>query len=260
MKVVSVLVLLLSATTNLYPCSIFKYTTNGRTYFCGNEDWTATNPAIMSCSAKDNDYGYILLGWANLLPRYIQAGVNSKGLCFDWAAVPAQQYVRDNGKKDLTLDFTLDVLKKCATVDDAIEYVKRHNIPHLAEEHIMFADKTGKSCVIEYNHSRLRIVPNDSESQFITNFHITDSSLGWYPCDRYSKMATFFKEKGNKEARLVELLDAVHQEGQYPTVYSYVFDLDKMRITVYYNHNYRVKKVYSLDDMVARDTILELSL
>jgi hypothetical protein len=123
----------------------------------------------------------------------------------------------------------------------------------------MFADKNGKSCVIEYNHSQLRIVQNDSESQFITNFHITDSSLGWYPCTRFSKMATFFKEKGNKEARLVELLDAVHQEGQYPTVYSYVFDLTKMKITIFHNHNYRVKKVYSFDELTAKDAILELS-
>ena len=59
---------------------------------------------------------------------------------------------------------------------------------------------------------------------------------------------------------MVELLDAVHQESSYPTVYSYVFDLARREITVFRNHNYRVKKVYSLPAPIAEDTVLDLSL
>ena len=192
MRVLFALLLLLAVPISVYPCSIFRYTIDTRTYFCGNEDWTLADPAIQTFKAQGSDYGYILLGWKSFLPSYAQAGINSKGLCFDWAAVPPQQYVRDNTKKDLTLDFTIDVLKRCANVGHAIEYIKSFNISHLAEEHIIFADKTGKSCVIEYNHSKLQVVQDDSEAQFITNFHITDKSLGWYPCRRYAQMEAFF--------------------------------------------------------------------
>ncbi len=259
MKVAWSVVLLFCVTVGLYPCSIFRYSINGRTYFCGNEDWSATNPAIMTCQPKENEYGVVLFGWKNLLPRYIQAGINSEGLCFDWAAVPAQQYLRDPAKEDVSLDFTLAVLKKCVTVDEAIAYVTRHNIPHLAEEHIMFADKSGASCVLEYNHSKLKVIRSNGQSQFITNFHVSDTSLGWYPCDRYARMEAFFKGNGSKETRLVELLDAVHQEGQYPTVYSYVFDLGAMEITVFHDHNYRVKRVFALAELLRKDTVLDLS-
>jgi len=259
MKIISTLVLLVLIALSVYPCSIFKYATAGRTYFCGNEDWIASDPAIQTIKPKDNDYGCILFGWRSFLPRYVQAGINSKGLCFDWAAVPQQRFVRDATKKDLSLDFTVEVLKRCANVDEAIEYISSYNIPHLAEEHIMLADRTGKSCVIEYNHSQLQLVRDNSEFQFMTNFHLTDKSLGWYPCDRHAKMAAFFNERGNKETRLVELLDRVHQEGQYPTVYSYVFDLSSMKITVYYNHNYRSGKTWSLGDLTAKDAILDIS-
>jgi len=259
MKIGCTLMLLLAVTLGAYPCSIFKYAIAGRTYFCGNEDWTALDPAIQTFRAQGKDYGFVLLGWKSFLPRYVQAGINSKGLCFDWAAVPPQQYMRDITKKDLTLDFTTEVLKRCANVIEAIDYIKSYNIPHLAEEHIMFADRTGKSCVIEYNHSQLQLTQSGSESQFITNFHITDKSLGWYPCDRYAKMEAFFREQGNKETRLVELLDRIHQEGQYPTVYSYIFDLSRMQITIFHNHNYRVSRAYSLENLLAKDMVQEIS-
>lgn len=259
MRVVFALILLASIAAVGDPCSIFKYTAEGRTYFCGNEDWTASDPAIQTVKARGSDNGYILLGWKSYLPRYVQAGINSRGLCFDWAAVPPQGYVRDSAKNDLTLDFTIDVLKRCATVDEVATYIRSYNIPHLAEEHIMFADRRGKSCVVEYAHSQLSIMETDSEHQFMTNFHLSDNALGWYPCDRYSRMQAFFAEKGNKELRLAGLLDSIHQEGQYPTVYSYIFDLSRMQITIFHNHNYLVSKRFSLDDLLSNDAVLEIS-
>jgi hypothetical protein len=260
MKRFAAVLTLLTIATSAFPCSIFKYSINGRTYFCGNEDWTATDPAIMTSKPKGNDYGYILLGWKSYLPRYVQAGVNSMGLCFDWAAVPSQGYVRDSAKDDLTLDFTVDVLRKCANVDEAVAFIRRYNIPHLGEEHIMFADSGGKSCVVEYNHSQMHLVVDQSEAQFITNFHLTDRSLGSYPCQRYAKMEAFFRELGSKETRLVELLSSIHQEGQYPTAYSYVFDLSTRQITLFLNHNYQAKTVLSMDKMMESDRVLSLRL
>lgn len=259
MRIVLTFVLLLFSSFNLFPCSIFKYTAGGRTYFCGNEDWTIRAAAVQTHTAINGDYAYALLGWKGLLPHWVQAGINSQGLCFDWAAVPPQQYMRDAARQDVTLDFTVDVLKRCATVEEAIDFITRYNVPHLAEEHIMFADRTGSSCVVEFNHSRLQVVPDDSEFQFVTNFHITDTSLGWYPCKRYSRMEKFFKEKGNKESRLVELLDSVHQEGRYETVYSYVFDLARMEMTVFSRHNYGAKKAYSLNDLFANDVTVDIA-
>lgn len=259
MKTLAILLALLASAATAFPCSIFKYSVDGRTYFCGNEDWSATDPAMQACSPKGGDYGYVLLGWRSFLPRYIQAGINSKGLCFDWAAVPPQPYVRDDVKDDLGLDFTRDVLRRCANVEEAVAFIRHHNIAHLAQEHIMFADSSGKSCIVEYNNSRLHIQVDESRAQFMTNFHVTDKSLGWYPCARYAKMEAFFREAGNKEARLVELLDSIHQEGQYPTVYSYVFDLGRKRITVFHNHNFHSGRTFELQSLMETDRVLSIS-
>jgi hypothetical protein len=244
---------------NVFPCSIFKYSVEDRTYFCGNEDWTARDPAIQTYKSRGASYAYIIAGWKSYLPHYAQAGVNSEGLCFDWAAVPVQRYSRDDSKQDASLDITVDILRKCRSVDEAIAYIKRYNVAHLAEEHIMFADTTGKSCVIEFNNSRLQVIEGNAESQYITNFHVSDPTLGWHPCDRYDSMEALFREKGNKEGRLVDILDAVHQESQYPTIYSYIFDLRKMEISMFYNHNYSAKRVYQFARLVQKDTLIDIS-
>jgi hypothetical protein len=238
------------------PCSIFKYSRDGKTFFCGNEDWIFTNPAIQSYPPLDNNYGYVLLGWKNYLPRYAQAGINSEGLCFDWAVVPPQKYAIDNTKPIKTIDCTIEILRTCKDIADVMSFVQKNNIPHLAEEHIMFTDKKGQSCVIEYNEGKMKIIQNKTEYQFITNFHISNPDLGWSPCDRYSRMEEFFNEQGDKENRLMELLYEVHQENQYPTIYSYIFNLDRMEIEVFFNHNYNSSKLYSIKNLLkGKETI-----
>jgi hypothetical protein len=259
MKLLCMMIVLFAISADVHSCSIFKYRVEGRTYFCGNEDWIARDPAIQTYKATGKQYGYVLFGWRSYLPRYAQAGVNSEGLCFDWAAVPAQTYIRDTEKPDASLDITIDVLKNCKSVDDAIKYIKGYNVPHIAEEHIMFTDRAGNSCVIEYNHSKLKLIYDNADYQFITNFHLSDPSLGWYPCERYSKMEAFFREDGNKELRLAEILDRIHQEGRYPTIYSYIFDLDRMEITMFYNHNYMAKQTYSFSKLVETDVLMDIS-
>jgi len=258
MKLLSVIVVLFAVSIAAYPCSILMYSVDGRTYFCGNEDWTATDPAIQTYKAETNHYGYVLFGWKSYLPRYAQAGINSEGLCFDWAAVPAQEYTRASGKPDASLDITIDILKNCRNVDEAVDYLRRYNVPHLSEEHIMFVDRTGKSCVIEYNHSKLVLIYGTANYQYMTNFHLSDPSLGWYPCERYNKMKGFFEANGDKTARLVEILDRVHQEGQYPTVYSYIFNLKSMEIAVFYKHNYAAKRVYSFSKLLETNRTIDI--
>jgi len=112
--------------------------------------------------------------------------------------------------------------------------------------------------VVEYNHSQLHLVVDRSEAQFITNFHLTDRSLGWYPCARYARMESFFGGQGNKEDHLVDLLDSIHQEREYPTVYSYVFDLGRRQLTVFFRHDYQKKKVLSLDELIESDRVFDI--
>jgi hypothetical protein len=46
------------------------------------------------------------------------------------------------------------------------------------------------------------------------------------------------------------VLDAVHQEGMYPTLYSTVYDLKNGLIHLYYNHNYNRVKIFNLSEEI----------
>jgi hypothetical protein len=252
------LIILCAVSIEVFPCSIFKYSIGNSYYFCGNEDWTAKDPAIMTIPRKKNEYGVIIFGWKSFLPNYPQAGINSEGLCFDWATVPAQKYTFEAGKNDLSINSTIDILKTCATVEDVIQYLAKYNFSHLAEEHIIFSDRTGKSCVIEYTKGEKRVLIETGKAQFITNFNLTDKENGWYPCKRFSILENTILKNNIDSDQLPGILDSVHQEGAYPTIYSYIFDLKKLTIKVFYNHNYLTHKEYKIANLISKSQVISI--
>ena len=161
-KMIFTIILCSIEVLTVFPCSIFTYKIGSTTFFCGNEDWTAKDPAILTIKPENNKYGVVLFGWDSYLPNYPQAGVNSEGLCFDWATVPGQRFEYVNGKSILNINDMVTILKECKTVNEAIEYISRYNFPHIAEEHLMLTDKSGDSCVIEYTRGELDNVNNFS--------------------------------------------------------------------------------------------------
>ena len=233
----------------IFPCSIFTYKIGSSVFFCGNEDWTAKDPAILSIKPENNEYGVVLLGWNSYLPSYPQAGVNSEGLCFDWASVPGQRFIPIKGKSNLDINDTISILKKCKTVENAIDYINNYNFPHIAEEHLILSDKAGNSCVIEYTKGQQRIIRSNS-TQYITNFNLTDKEAGWYPCQRYETLSKKLNNSNLMFIDLVNTLDAVHQEGTYQTIYSYIMNLSTMKINIYYNHNFSKSKEYLISSLI----------
>jgi hypothetical protein len=236
----------------LYPCSIFKYVADGQVFFCGNEDWSATDPALTTIPPVGGKYGLVLLGWKSYLPRYPQAGVNSEGLSFDWATVPPQRYSATPGKENLDIDSTIEILKTCKNVDEVIAIIGKRNFSHLAEEHLIFADRTGKSCVFEYTKGSLKVIQDTSRAQHITNFNLSDKESGWYPCERYARLERSLKDKTVRADRLPEILNAVHQEGTYPTIYSYIFNLTSNEITLFHKHDYSKYQKFDVGTLIAQ--------
>jgi hypothetical protein len=252
-------IIILLLCISVFPCSIFKYSDGNSIYFCGNEDWIASDPAIITIPSANNKLGVALLGWKSYLPSYPQAGINSAGLCFDWAMVPKQNYKRDKNLVDLDINSTIAILQKCKTVDDVIAYIQKYDFSHLAEEHIMFTDKTGMSCVIEYTKNERHIIVNSNEKeQHITNFNLTDRDSGGYPCASNSILEKELTKKNLTIENLSDLLNSVHHEGSYPTIYSYIFDLEKMRIRLFYNHQYTKYLDYSINELMTKKQTVDI--
>ena len=212
----------------------------------------------MSIEKTQNEYGVVLFGWESMLPNYPQAGINSEGLCFDWATVPAQKYIYESGKKNLTINSTIAILKNCKTVDEVIRYIESNNFSHLAEEHLIIADKSGKSCVIEYTKGKKHIIVEANKNQYITNFNLTDKESGWYPCERYAILDKRLNDENQKQNDLRDILNSVHQEGTFPTIYSYIFDLKNLSIKVFYNHNFTKYQEYDIRDIIKKGRMISI--
>jgi hypothetical protein len=58
-------------------------------------------------------------------------------------------------------------------------------------DHLLFADITGASAVFEWAEGELHIIRKgqDENYQVITNYWLSNPSLGGYPCDRYNTVA-----------------------------------------------------------------------
>jgi hypothetical protein len=256
----TLLMFFILANVSAFPCSIFSYTDGNNIFFCNNEDWIFKDPVLGTHPATKNSYGYITFGWGAYYPGYPQGGVNSEGLCYDWAMIPKQKYHSDPKLPELHGDLGLAILQQCKSVDEAIALIKKYNYPHFAEEHLFLMDRKGKSCVVEYNEGKLKILTPEKKYLLATNFHISNSSLGGYPCTRFDKIDTRLKSLKGK-AGLPELRDALsegHQEGEYPTIYSYIVDLKNMKLHVYWNHVYSSSKEYDIKSILAKKTVIKI--
>lgn len=127
-------------------CSFFYYidSKTGKIYFVNNEDyWYDVKPYIQIIPSTKKEFGRIWYGWKN----FGQGGVNEKGLVLDGAVTPIQKipvgYTEPKG------NITDEILAKCATVDDALQYLGKKKIA-LKSAHLFFGDKNGDAVIIEW--------------------------------------------------------------------------------------------------------------
>lgn len=236
-------------------CTIFSAQGATTHYFASNEDWTMTDPAMHVVPSKDGNYGYIVFGWASLLPRYPQGGVNEHGLCLDWAALSPQSFKANPSRKQLNEDIIYKILRTCKNVDEVVRLVEQYNWAQFAEEHLLVADSQGDSCVIEWSDNNYKFLRKDKPYQVITNFSLANPKIGWYPCQRFDTVDGYLKKAPTPEIGVEtvrDLLNKSHQEGQYPTVYSYIVDQKSLNVFVYYRHDYSKPFQYNFYEEVKK--------
>lgn len=127
--------------------------------------------------------------------------------------------------------------------------------PQFAEEHLLIADSLGNSSVIEWHDGKYLILPKEVTYQVITNFRLSAPGSGWYPCNRFETVDGYLKSDSNPKPDLTvvrNLLDQAHQEGQYPTIYSYIADLKSLDLYLYYGHDYSKEYQYNLRQELAK--------
>ena len=187
-----------------------------------NEDWKNPNTKIWFIPASNGDYGRVCVGFDDL---FAQGGMNDQGLFIDANALGPTGWKPVEGKPAFQGELLDRILAECATVEDAIVLCDKYNIPGLAGARFPIADRTGASGVVEYGQGQVQYVRKTGVYQIATNFVITNVKGENYPCTRYRIADKMLKNAEDVSLDLVRaVLSATHQEGQYPTVYSYLLE------------------------------------
>lgn len=219
---------------------------------------------------------------ALLAPYCCVDGINEKGLSIAVLQIRAEATEQDDdGKKDITTTAMIRaVLDKCATVDEAVEFLKTVNMHDslFTRYHYQIIDKE-KSVVVEYVGDELNVIDNTGEiyaddgidEQYVTNYYVTidnkDDEAENHGQDRAAHIVKNLKEKGGvmTELESMDLLSQVklcYDHPKYPwrivALWSSVYNSEKCTLKIAANTDYKNIYTFSVNEPLkvqARDAL-----
>jgi choloylglycine hydrolase len=228
------LVLMLCLSSPAMACTIFTTELEDGTILVGNnEDYMYSISNYMVVTAPSGDtYGRICFYNSS----YVQGGMNEHGLFYDGASCPSTEVPYDSNKEQLDYNLGDVVLAKCTSVEEVEKFFDNYNIPNSFCDHILFTDSTGASAVFEWMEGKLNIIRkgHDENYQVVTNYWLTDPSLGGYPCDRYNTAVDLLQKQSPSIELCATILNATKQSwGEGGTLYSNIYNLSSKEIYVF---------------------------
>jgi predicted choloylglycine hydrolase len=188
---------------------------------------------------KTSMFGHKLL----LAPFYSMDGINEYGLAVACTGAPLITVNPIEGKEQIAITFLIrKILDQTKYIDEAVElannYVPFDIDKNMLCSHLMVADSTGRSVILEYVEDQWRAIYSDDSWQILSTkavFGKSDDDLREL-CWRHKSIAeTFDKTKGHLDwSKGITVLQDVHQKG---TTWSVVYSLRtrELYFSVYQN-------------------------
>lgn len=217
----------------MFPCTVF-FASNGCIVLGGNnEDGSNPNTKVWFLPPEDGKYGRVYFGYDNFVP---QGGMNDQGLFFDFTATPPLEVVQSKGKEIYKGNLMDKIMEECATVEEALKVFDKYNLQSMRRSQTFIGDRKGNSAIIEGDE----ILRKTGKYQALTNFYQSKVKSGEYPCERYNIALEMLEKNKNKISvdLFRRILAAVHQEGEWKTLYSNIYDLKQGIIYLYHFHNF----------------------
>jgi len=237
-------------------CTSFAVTDGTRAFLGDSEDAGMSHPLwadpaggyAFFRAASPTDYGRVHLGWLwqREHPSF-QAGMNDRGLAYALTAVPETSMHPHTERpfvhgRDGLFDW---ILRRAATVEEAIEATLQFSFTSCGFQ-IQFADAVGRSAVVsptsdgEFSITHRRPA---STTLVASTFNAAepDRALGRDSYRRHAQATEALSEfaEGAPTRELpIKALAAVGRRGPYAlnrsyTVYSTIYDLTRLRVTVF---------------------------
>ncbi len=231
-------------------CTIVSCARNGQVFAAGNEDdYLSTLYARVWFNPPTNGhYGMVSFGLPDLQAQTI---MNEYGLFVDFTAQYSINPSKFNIQHPYYGDLFFEILSTCKNVKEALAFLKDHQYAYSSQA--LLADAEGNSVIVNVEANTIK----EGDYQVNTNFNICDLKKG--VSDRRYNIA---KEMLSGHANLSvgyfrDILNRTHQEGNLTTLYSYVFDIKKGLIYVYFFHNFDNAWVIDIKKELKKDYRLE---
>jgi predicted choloylglycine hydrolase len=186
-------------------------------------------------------------------------GMNSAGLAVGMMAVSEADTGADPQKATLSdLQIIRLLLDNAANMEQAVELLGSYNIDFGGGPpvHYLIADSSGSSAVVEFVRGEMHVLTSQQSWQVATNFLISvenpqgaDSS-----CWRYNQAYEVLEQSEGQisESEAMRLLEDVSQGGDYPTIWSVVYNLSAATIHIAVGREYTQVYDFTLAENTAR--------
>lgn len=194
------------------------------------------------------------IGYAN--------GYQRNGLSYDSNWIPTEKLNPHPERKPQYEWVITQLMKEASTVEEVLSKIFTYNWGDSISYQVHFADKSGDAVVIhpgtdgELTYFRK---PKGNGYLISTNFNLAQLDKGNWSCPRYKTAYKMLSKIGTRNDLTVEfmasVLNATHQDWVYKTLYSAVYDLQKLRIYLYYNRQFDAPYVLDVKKELVKTTV-----
>ena len=207
-----------------------------------NEDWFNPRTKIWFIQPVGDRYGSVFFGFDDYWP---QGGMNQQGLFFDAFALTPEEVDNPEAKPRFKGNLTKEMMATCATVKEALALIDQYSLHFMSRFQLFIADASGDAAIIEGN----AVIRKQGDDQLVTNFRQSETDPDKISCWRYLTARKLLAECQKEGLPCIrDILAATHQEGDFPTLYSNIYDLRAKRVHVYHFHNFQEEVVIDLQN------------
>ena len=231
-----------------FACTIFTASNGETVMFGGNEDQTPNSSFLVVDNSGTFGVIYFATPWKEM-PLVMQMGINEMGLCYDANWIPKEKLNPHPERKSQNEWAVTKLMREASTVEEVLSKIFTYNWGGSIDYQIHFADKSGDAAVIHPGtNGELTYTRKSKGNGYLisTNFNLAKLDKGnWsgsYSSDRYKtaeKMLSKIDSPNNLTVELMaSVLNATHQNSDSKTLYSVVYDLQNLRINLYYDRQF----------------------
>ncbi len=238
-------------------CTIITASNGETVLFGGNQDQSPVSSFLVVDKRGTFGVVYFATPWIGS-PLVMMKGINEMGLSYDMNWLSREKLNPHPERKPQHKWAITQLMKKASTVEEVLSTIFTYNWGDSISYQIHFADKSGDAVVIhagtdgELTYTRK---PKGIGYLVSTNFNLARLDKGNWNCSRYKTADKMLSKMGAENDLTVEFMTSVLKAThQYTTLFSTVYDLQKLRIYLFYNRQFDVPYVLDVKKELAKTT------